>query len=180
MFHLKIVFVAFYKIQFNTNCFLLIPFLLDCMRLWSVHGGLYWWDQQRDDWKVDWNGPNCWRRRRRWGERKKWSRVDFVRRTRIVGKGGLWVMSFIYKYKTSTTYPLYETTWRFVLINKWHSRVQSALPTICLYPQSRYDWFISCLKEFQKIRCFCCRPRHLNETDWDWFTGGETRCWNKK
>ena len=38
----------------------------------------------------------------------------------VAGKGRLWVMSFICKYKTSTTYPLYETTWRFVLINKWH------------------------------------------------------------
>ena len=46
--------------------------------------------------------------------------------TWIVGKGGLWVTSFIYKYKTSTTYPLYETTWRFILLHKWHSWVQSA------------------------------------------------------
>ena len=30
---------------------------------------------------------------------------------------GLWATSFIYKYETSTTYPLYETTWCFVLIN---------------------------------------------------------------
>ena len=42
----------------------------------------------------------------------------FDRWTWIVGKGGLWVTSFIYKYKTSTTYPLYETTQCFVLINK--------------------------------------------------------------
>ena len=60
-------------------------------------------------------------------------------RTRIVGKGGLWVMSFIYKYKTSTTYPLYETMQCFVLINKWRLWVQSTLPTIGLYPQSGYD-----------------------------------------
>ena len=39
---------------------------------------------------------------------------------------GLWVTSFIYKYKTSNTYSLYETTWRFVLINKWR------------YPQSAF------------------------------------------
>ena len=38
--------------------------------------------------------------------------------TRIVGKGGLWVTSFIYKYKISTTHPLYETMQCFVLINK--------------------------------------------------------------
>ena len=38
--------------------------------------------------------------------------------TRIVGKGRLWVTSFIYKYKTSTTYPLYETMHRFILLNK--------------------------------------------------------------
>ena len=38
--------------------------------------------------------------------------------TRIVGKGRLWVTSFIYKYKTSTAYPLYETTRCFVPINK--------------------------------------------------------------
>ena len=62
-----------------------------------------------------------------------------VRRTQIVGKGTLWVTSFIYKYKTSTTYPLYETTQCFVLINKWHSWVQSALPTIHLYQQSGYN-----------------------------------------
>ena len=41
-----------------------------------------------------------------------------LRRTRIVGKGGLWVTSFIYKYKTSTTYPLFETMQYFVLIIK--------------------------------------------------------------
>ena len=38
--------------------------------------------------------------------------------SRIVGKGRLWVASFIYKYETSTTYPLYETMRCFVLINK--------------------------------------------------------------
>ena len=59
--------------------------------------------------------------------------------TRFVGKGRLWVTSFIYKYKTSTTYPLYEATQCFVLINKWCLWVQSALPTIRLYPQSGYD-----------------------------------------
>ena len=36
----------------------------------------------------------------------------------IVGKGGLWLTSFIYEYKTSTTYPRYETTRHFILINK--------------------------------------------------------------
>ena len=45
-------------------------------------------------------------------------RLKNNRQTRIVGKGGLWVTSFIYKYKTSTTYPLYETMRCFVLINK--------------------------------------------------------------
>ena len=45
-------------------------------------------------------------------------RSNFTCRTRIVGKGGLWVMLFIYKYKTSTIYPLYETTQHLVLINK--------------------------------------------------------------
>ena len=49
---------------------------------------------------------------------------------------GLWVTSFIYKYKTSTTYPLYETTQCFVIINMWCLWGQSALPTIRLYPQS--------------------------------------------
>ena len=48
-------------------------------------------------------------------------------------------MSFIYKNETSTTYPLYETMPCFILINKLHSWVQSALPTICLYSQSGYD-----------------------------------------
>ena len=38
--------------------------------------------------------------------------------TRILGKGGLWVTSFIFKYETSTTYPQYETTQCFILINK--------------------------------------------------------------
>ena len=65
--------------------------------------------------------------------------MQILCRTQIVGKGGLWVASFIYKYKTSTTYPLYETTQSFVVINKWRSWVQSALPTIHLYPQSGYD-----------------------------------------
>ena len=32
--------------------------------------------------------------------------VGFNRRTWIVGKGRLWIISFIYKYETSTTYPL--------------------------------------------------------------------------
>ena len=41
--------------------------------------------------------------------------------------------------KHPQTYPLYETTQHFVLINKWCLRVQSVLPTICLYPQSGYD-----------------------------------------
>ena len=48
-------------------------------------------------------------------------------------------MSFINKYKTSITYPLYENIRCFVLINKWSSSVQSALSTICLYTQSGYD-----------------------------------------
>ena len=34
---------------------------------------------------------------------------DNGHQTRIVGKGGFWVTSFIYEYETSTTYPLYET-----------------------------------------------------------------------
>ena len=38
--------------------------------------------------------------------------------TQIVGKGGLWVTTFIYKHETSTTCPIYETTQCFVLINK--------------------------------------------------------------
>ena len=60
--------------------------------------------------------------------------------TRIVRKGRLWLTSFIYKYKTSTTYPLYETTWCFILINKWCLWVKSTKPTICLFPQSHgYD-----------------------------------------
>ena len=58
-----------------------------------------------------------------------------------MGKGGLWLTSFIYKYKTSTTYPLYETMRCFVLINKSHLWVQSAKPTIRLYPQFGYDLF---------------------------------------
>ena len=62
---------------------------------------------------------------------------------KIFVRPGLWVTSFIYKYETSTTYPLYETTRRFVLINKWHSWVQSALPTIRFFPQSGYDQHIS-------------------------------------
>ena len=55
-----------------------------------------------------------------------------------MGKGGFWVTSFIYKYKTSTTYPLYEI--RDICTNKkWHLWVQSALATIHAYPQSGYD-----------------------------------------
>ena len=61
--------------------------------------------------------------------------TEFLRWTRIVG-------NIIHKFKTSTTYPLYETMQHFVLINKWCSWVQSALPTIRLYPQSRYDQFL--------------------------------------
>ena len=45
-------------------------------------------------------------------------RTIFIRRTRIVRKGRLHVTSFIFKYKTPTTYPLYETTRHFLLINK--------------------------------------------------------------
>ena len=59
--------------------------------------------------------------------------------TWIVGKGGFWVTSFIYKYETSTTHPLYETTRHFILINKWPLWGQSTLPTISLYPQSGSD-----------------------------------------
>ena len=33
--------------------------------------------------------------------------------TWIVGKGGLWLTLFMYKNKTSTTYPLYETMQTF-------------------------------------------------------------------
>ena len=43
---------------------------------------------------------------------------SFFCRTRFVGKGGLWGTSFIYKYGTSTTYPLYETMQCFILIDK--------------------------------------------------------------
>ena len=56
---------------------------------------------------------------------------------------GLWVKPFIYKYKTSTTYPLYETMGHLLLINKWRLWVQSALPTIHLYPQSGYNLYNS-------------------------------------
>ena len=59
-------------------------------------------------------------------------RYKFVHWT--VGKGGLWVTSFIYKDETSTTYPLCETMPCFVLINKCCSWVQSALPTIRVCP----------------------------------------------
>ena len=54
--------------------------------------------------------------------------------TRIVGKCGSWVTSFIYMYKTSTTYHLYETPRHFVLINK-----MSFVSKICLYPHSGYE-----------------------------------------
>ena len=64
--------------------------------------------------------------------------INKICRSRIVGKDRNWVMPFIYKYKTSITYPLYETMKHFALINKWHLWVQSALPTICLYPQSAF------------------------------------------
>ena len=71
---------------------------------------------------------------------KQWQWMK--RRTWIVGKDRLWVTSFIYKYKTSTTYPLYETTWHFILINKWCLWVHSKLRAIRLYMQSRYNHFI--------------------------------------
>ena len=69
------------------------------------------------------------------------------RQARFVGKDGLWVMSFIYKYKTSTTYPLYETMQRFVLINKWHRMSithNPPLPTIQVQPfhKSMCSWSI--------------------------------------
>ena len=38
-----------------------------------------------------------------------WLQFNFLSWTQIVGKGRLWVTSFIYKYKTYTTYPLYDT-----------------------------------------------------------------------
>ena len=44
--------------------------------------------------------------------------INKICRSRIVGKDRNWVMPFIYKYKTSITYPLYETMKHFALINK--------------------------------------------------------------
>ena len=82
-----------------------------------------------------------------WGRILQWTALhplQVKRWTRIVGKGGLWVMSFINKCETSTTYHLNETTQHFVLINKLCLWVQSAfthnlpLPTTCLYPQSAF------------------------------------------
>ena len=58
--------------------------------------------------------------------------LEKICRTWIVCKGGLHVTSFIYKYKTSTTYPLYGITQHFVLINKWHLLAQSARRAIRL------------------------------------------------
>ena len=54
------------------------------------------------------------------------------------GKGGLWLVSFIYKYERSTTYPLNEATQCFILINKWCLWAQSTLPTIWVRPLN--DW----------------------------------------
>ena len=81
--------------------------------------------------------------------KKKWSsssisnhlnieHLNFLHWTRIVCKGRLHITSFIYKYKTSTTYPLYETTRCFILINKWRLWVQSGLHAIRLYMQSAF------------------------------------------
>ena len=96
---------------------------------------------------------------------KQWQWMK--RRTWIVGKDRLWVTSFIYKYKTSTTYPLYETTWRFVLINKWCLWVQSALSTIRLihnlpYPQSAFthnQGTTTLLLQLQRFPSFNIRVR---------------------
>ena len=66
--------------------------------------------------------------------------------TQIVGKGRLCVTSFFYKYETSTTYPLYETTQHFILKNDWCLWVQSTLPTTRLYPQSGYNQKIYSIK----------------------------------
>ena len=57
--------------------------------------------------------------------------------TRIVCKVRLWKTSFIYKYETSTTYPLYERTQCFIQINDI-LEYNFTLPTICLYPQSAF------------------------------------------
>ena len=64
-----------------------------------------------------------------------YTRIFQTNNTNLTIGPGLWAASFIYKYKTSTTYSLYENMQCFVLINKWCSWVQSALPTISLYPQ---------------------------------------------
>ena len=55
----------------------------------------------------------------------------------------LHVMSFIYKYKTYTTYLLYETMHRFILLNKWCSWVQSALRVIRVKSSKLVKCFIS-------------------------------------
>ena len=88
-------------------------------------------ESRKKVWRVDWSVTSAPQHLK-----KCWWKFPS---DRIVFKGRLWVTSFIYKYKTSTTYPLYETTQCFILINKWCSWVQSTLPTICLYPQSGYD-----------------------------------------
>ena len=72
-----------------------------------------------------------------------------------MGKGGLWVTSFIYKYKTSTTYYLYETMQWFVLKNKWHLWVQSALPTSAFTHNPGTTKYFVCKMAFMCISCIC-------------------------
>ena len=95
-------------------------------------------------------------------------RTIFIRRTRIVRKGRLHVTSFIFKYKTPTTYPLYETTRHFLLINKGRLWVPSALRAIHLYVQSGYNLFINfdwmqILNNYIMLQCykieFSIRPK---------------------
>ena len=81
-----------------------------------------------------------------------------------MGKGRLWVTSFIYKYETSTTYALYETMQHFVQIN---DACEYNLP----YPQSAFThnpgttWILcpSVVQVTQSIARDYSKPRKTNK-----------------
>ena len=74
----------------------------------------------------------------------------------------LWVTSFIYKYETSTTYPLNETMQCFKLLNKWCLWVQSALPKIHNLGTTYFSYHFNLLKWWQKSRIFCHRGKQFS------------------
>ena len=73
------------------------------------------------------------------------SQQNLIRRTQVEGKGRLWVTSFFYKYKTSTTYPLFLTICDILYLLKVFEMM------ICFL-----SYFAARLRE--SINCFAKKP----------------------